>query len=239
MKIKMQFISLIFLSLTACAAGQQGNSSSLMGVDISEAIASGVDSIKKFDATMSGSVKNDFPIEKTGLYNVFKDKPFEDTEASSYLRVALTVLKSPVYHADILPLGGSNPIYETGCFTLSATIWHSKSKKEVIERFDFCTPGDGVYGVPFSNVSLWAIRPIILGILEESSTGLRRTTGPGAPTKSIPTDPRSQKYFKSSNISVNQYDGFMLASILYKMGFDWSELSDRRVWIVEFSDANR
>ncbi len=235
MKVKSFVVCVISLLVSACATDSNGNKSSLMGMDgISSAIANGVDSIKSFDAKMSGTTRNEFPIEKTALFNVFDGKPFDNTEESSYPRVALTVLKSPAFHSTMLPMGGSDTTYDAGCFSLSATIWHSRTRKEVVDRFDFCTPDDGVYEVPLGGVSQWAIRPIIMGVLEDSSTGLRRTTGPGAPTNAVPTDPKAQKYLRSSSISPRQYDGFMFASILYKMGFDWSQLNDRRVWIVGF-----
>lgn len=238
--MKFKYLSVLTLSIlmSACATDSNGNKSAIIRMDsISNSISTGVGSIKSFDAKMSGTVENKFPIEKTGLYNIFEGRPFEDTESSSYPRVAITVLSSPAFHSTIVSSGGSFKNSESGCFSLSATVWHSKSRKEVIDRFDFCTPSDGVYGVPLSGVNMWAIRPVLLGVFEESGTGLRRTTGPGVPTNAIPGDPRAQKYLRSSSIDVTQYDGFMLASILYKMGFDWSQVSDRRVWIVRFPSS--
>jgi hypothetical protein len=238
MKAKSIVVCILSLLMSACATDSSGNKSSLVGMDgISSAISTGVDSIKSFDAKMSGKTLNEFPIEKTVLYNVFEGKPFNNTEDSSYPRVAITVLKSPAFHSTMLPMGGSDRTYDAGCFSLSATIWHGKSRKEVIDRFDFCTPSDGVYGVPLSGVNQWAIRPVLLGVLDETGTGLRRTTGPGVPTNAVPSDPRAQKYLRSTSIDVKQYDGFMLASVLYKMGFDWSQLNDRRVWIVGFPSS--
>ena len=234
----MRYFIFVIFFISGCALDSNGKGGSSLG-DLQSALSGAVSSVKDFDDKISGRVKNDFPIEKTILNNLYDGKPFEDTEGSSYPRVALTVLKSPLFHSDLLPTTGSGLGYDNGCFTLSATVWYGKDKKAVVDRFDFCTPSDGAYGVPLSGLGTWVITQPIIGPLAETSTGAKRTDGPGVPKSSVPNSPKYQKYYRSTWIEPRQYDGFMFASVLYKMGFDWSNHNDKRVWIVKFSDAEK
>lgn len=168
-------------------------------------------------------------IDSTSLKDLFANSPFDRSIKEQYPRVAITVKESPSFHSEMT----FNTVKYEGFYKLKATIWYSKTKSEVIEDFIFCFPDDVVYNIPLSDFSNWALW-IYLG---DDCTGSDRTEGPGIPKDRIPSDLKHRKYFGSTSIDVGTYDGLMVCSLLYKMGFDWGQSGDGRVWITQFLPA--
>jgi len=186
----------------------------------------------------SGGYTN--PLEGTVLKDLFLDYPFDNgidaNGDEQYPKVAFTVHKMPNF-------GNKHSMFETnvnklkkGCWSLSAVVWHSKRKSEKVPSIEWCTPDHIVRKVAYADADAWLGRPAFYPTYKKT-TGAKRTNGPYTPEKAFPTDVRHKRLLGTDRVSVRDYNGKMLASLLYQMGFDWSVASDRRVWIVKFDEA--
>jgi hypothetical protein len=170
----------------------------------------------------------------TELYGIFLKYPY-DTRLSfeqQFPRVALFVLDAPRNHTK--PYGVST---HKACWKLRAKLWRRRDQSKDIESFHWCSPNDIATDVPLSGAAYW-FSGGIPGFAFEN-TGNQRAPGPVPPFSAVPTDLRHQKFWQSAVFGPHTMDGVMLLSLLYHMGFDWSILEDRRVWVVEFAQARR
>jgi len=188
-------------------------------------------------------------IKGTILDNIFVDHTYDENIPfhKQYPRVALTVLSSPEFHAEMPFASSSSTNYKSGCYEVKAKVWHSPDQSTDIEKVVWCSPDNIATGIPLRGAIQWWSGTTILHAklakygtnIGPVSTGKKRTEGPIPPDAPIPDDIVHQKYYSASMLSANTYDGMMVASMLYQMGFDWSYQEDRRVWIVKFNDAQR
>ena len=170
----------------------------------------------------------------TELYGLFIKHPY-DTRLSfeqQFPRVALVVLDAPRNHTK--PYGLS---MHRACWKLRAKLWRRRDQSKDIETFHWCSPHDIATDVPLSGGNQWFLVDSAKGQFE--NTGNQRTPGPVPPFSAVPLDLRHQKFWQSERFGPHTMDGVMLLSLLYHMGFDWSILEDRRVWVVEFAQARR
>lgn len=217
-----------------------------------------IDSAQKGLDTALGSIQGVAPgsngginqgIKGTMLDNIFVDHTYDEDIPfhKQFPRVALTILSSPEFHAEMPAYAPSSTNYKSGCYEVKAKIWHSSEQSTDIEKVVWCSPDNIATGIPLRGAIQWwsgtTILHAKLAKYEKNngpvSTGKKRTEGPIPPDAPIPDDIVHQKYYSASMLSANTYDGMMVASILYQMGFDWSYQEDRRVWIVKFNGAKR
>lgn len=182
--------------------------------------------------------ENNIPIKETN-YITIKDTKlnniFENKQDGTYPRVAVTVVNAPIFHAEGFAMW--NNTHKYGCYDLKATLWQSKTESETIDGFKLCSPDDVVYDVPMEEIQFWGSFTTIYGsTYYEESSGKKRTTGPLVPETPIPQDIKHKTYFFKEFQSTS-YDTLMMGSVLYNMGFDWTDIKDKRVWFVEFEDA--
>ncbi|KFA90571.1 hypothetical protein Q664_27285 [Archangium violaceum Cb vi76] len=166
----------------------------------------------------------------TELYGLFGRYESFNSLASfdqQFPRVALTVIDVPPNHFE-------NFMDPTkSCWRLRAKIWQSMEEYKFVEPFHWCSPRDLLpASVPVDSVEKWFSIKLL-----SFHTGNIRQEGPMPPESALPTDLKHQEFWRSSSFSTNSMNGKMLVSLLYHMGFDWTNLEDRRVWIVEFSQT--
>lgn len=197
------------------------------------ALSEAAGAVKNFEKTLSGDTTPEsyVSIKDTALHGLFSSPNNSET----FPRVAITVLESPPFHAEMLPMG-RNEQHERGCFKLSAVLWRTEKDREDVPEFLWCSHRDIAYGVPMSDVSRWGSYPLMpTSPFEKGNTGRNRTDGPGVPETAIPNDLRHQTYFGGS--MYRSYNLFMIGSVLYEMGFDWTYNRDKRVWFAKFNEA--
>ena len=153
-----------------------------------------------------------------------------------YPKVAFTVKKMPSFDTRHDTFETNLNKIKKGCWSLSAVVWRSRHQHENISNIEWCTPNNVVRNVAYADADVWLQRPAFYPTYKKS-TGTKRTIGPYTPDKAFPSDVRHKRLLGTDNISARNYNGLMLASLLYQMGFDWSVVSDRRVWIVKFEEA--
>jgi hypothetical protein len=174
-------------------------------------------------------------IGSTPLFHLFTNAPYDTTKPfdGQYPRVALTILSSPPNHNQLWQYtAGAH-----GCWTIGAVLWRSKTAPETVTPFVFCVPQDMTTGIPLAFITDWAGRATLH--VSDTTTGNKRTEGPLPPSNPFPTDPAHQMYFAGGHLDSSAMDGAMFGGLLYKMGFDWSNGADRRVWIVKFVAAGQ
>lgn len=175
----------------------------------------------------------------TALYGLYYKYPYDENLPfeQQFPRVALTVLDAPPTQSD------KSSLFRTkSCWKLRAKIWSSRTSSQDVEAFHWCTPRDIAGELPLEGADIWfsigqPSKDICKTCFKYENTGNLRTEGPVPPRTSIPFDLRHQKFWQSSGFGIRQMNGLMLASLLYHMGFDWSVVDDRRVWVVEFIQA--
>jgi len=175
-------------------------------------------------------------LKATALNNIFLDHVFDSKldKSKQYPRVALTVHSEPRFHNTQFPLLHTER-QERGCWSVSAVLWHSSKKSEKVAPFEWCTPKDVAYEVPLGDITYWSLGYASLYGYDE--TGTKRTNGPNPPDKAFPDDVRHKKHFSETNLSPFTYNGVLIASLIYQMGFDWANKPDKRIWVTKFDSA--
>jgi hypothetical protein len=182
------------------------------------------------------------PPELAGL---FVNAPYDRNAPlnNQYPRVAFTVLASPPNHAEMVNIlvtgGGQVP---PACWQLEARIWSSPTVSKDTGPFTICMPGilSVASGVPLGGYDYWLREEatIYRPIQGQQTTGERRTLGPIPPDTVFPEGVRYLGYYRnlpgSEFPSIDSEEGYMWASLLYGMGFDWDIRQDRRVWIYKY-----
>lgn len=199
--------------------------------------------ISDVNKTVAQSSGKDAPEDKvfgsalsgTALQDIFLDSPYDSSKRGDeqWPRVAFTVHEQPEFHSQVTP-GVTGAAYTEGCWTLSAIIWHNETSSEQVEDIRWCTPENVLYEVAKSDASLWFIYSADISF--DKTTGEIRTDGPLPPSRAFPSDMRHKRFFRR-DISIDLYNGEMFAAMIYQIGLNWSDLSDRRVWITKFDDA--
>lgn len=198
-----------------------------------EGVKKGVEAVNE-TSTKSTTLREFRSVEETPLYGLFNQHPW-DENSSAYPRVALTIHKTPPFHKEPSPIGGLTP--KKGCWTMSAVIWHNKSKRENVQKFDLCSTEDMLYGIAMSEYSFWTIGGYDPNTVLHNDFTKKRTQGPKIPEDPIPSDMKHKKFIQKSATAARSYNGYSLVSLFYKMGFDWEEKWDKRVWVVQYDQA--
>jgi len=186
----------------------------------------------------------------TDLKAIFKNPYIDGKPETSWPRVALTVVNSPVNHdrtgfgvapeyglkgardADSLTASHppTNDDWRGSCYDLEAVKWENNVSSQKY-TFRWCAENDMVYNIPFEDVwgrgtkTMWGF-----DYFGEVSTGKKRTVGPNPPDSVLPDDIKHRAYIVMSGL-----DTYMIGSIMYQMGFDWLDDKDRRFWVVKFT----
>ncbi len=220
-------------ALTGCEATEQALNEMAASLDAAFAPTSGA------VASRSGTSGNT-AIDNSALAGLFDNAPYNPQAHfhDQFPRVALTVEKVPPNIQD-----ASMSSEPTGCFELSAVIWRGHDQSETVNDIEWCVPRDGAYGISLADAQLWPGGAHLFSTAPlHESTGNTRTNGPVPPAQPIPSDPKHQRLLGGvalggSTMTFRYLPGFMFYSVLYKMGFDWNEGQDRRVWITRFTEA--
>ena len=214
------FVLFVFI-LSGCTTEALQNSVKSELTKINSAITQAIPNKKENNVPIKET--NYLTIENTKLNNIFENK-----QDGTYPRVAVTVVKAPEFHAE--SFAGRNNHHKYGCYDLKAVLWQSETENEFVDGFKLCSPDDIVYGVSMQKIIWWGSSTL----LYNESSGKKRTTGPLWPETPISQDIKHDVYF-DSNLQFS-YDLFMIGSVLYKMGFNWSDIKDKRVWF-EFEEV--
>jgi len=186
----------------------------------------------------------DIPI---ALRGIFANAPFQDNAplSAQYPHVAFTVISYPANHSLQVGLLATSTATQVprACWTLQATIWTSKRASTTVPDFEVCNPDMIMLtaGVPHAGFDKWLIftRYPTPG-QEGQTTGLERTIGPQPPATPFPAGVAFTAYFGGDPPlpTVSSEEGWMWSSLLYRMGFDWNTVEDRRVWVYKYLGVN-
>lgn len=212
------------------------------------------------DVLNVGPGRNENPLQQHGLANIFPDFDPARPVAEQWPHVAITVLKTPPFHAQngadprsaCYNVGRTNYIGPSrysdgapgcsGCWTLKATVWQSAVRNE-IKTFDWCFPRHANY------LSSGAANHGFIRIAQARETsGVRFTEGPTPPEQIVPLDNAHRRFFQqSASVAIKAGDimwfsttmnGMMLENIGNQMGFGFSP-EDPRLWIAGFAEAQQ
>lgn len=193
--------------------------------DISDTIA---DAIR--DSSPPPDSYHGIDFKDTELFGLFaRYEAFDSRKPADqhFPRVALTVITAPPNHFR------KTMDRTKSCWRLRAKIWLSLEEYRFVEPFDWCTHLHLVPPtVPLDDANAWFSAGV-----NGAHTGNIRTEGPIPPAAAIPTDLKHQEFWGASGFGPASMNGQMLVGLLYHMGLDWTNRGDRRVWIVEFSQA--
>lgn len=168
----------------------------------------------------------------TELYGLFlRHEPFNSNKPADeqFPRVAITVLDAPPIQSHRF----MNPT--KSCWKLRAKIWLDPKEYRFVAPFNWCSPRNLLPApVPLGSANTW-----FYSGGSGANTGNQRNDGPIPPAAAVPTDLRHQTFWGFAGFDTESMNGKMFVSVLYYMGFDWTNGGDRRVWIVEFSQTHR
>ena len=200
-------------------------------------------SLSAFFHTAMAGPGSSIPPELAGI---FTNAPYDPNEklTNQYPRVAFTVLTSPPNHAEMvnnLVVGGA-PV-PPACWQLEARIWPSATVSKDTGPFTICMPGilSVAAGVPLGGFDEWLLAEATLyrPTPGPETTGQRRTLGPIPPDTVFPEGVQYMGYY--GNLPGDEFpssyteEGYMWASLLHGMGFDWDTRQDRRVWVYKYA----
>jgi hypothetical protein len=180
-------------------------------------------------------------IETTPLFGIFSEKPSNTSIPFNrqYPRVALTIVTVPPNAgqnwSQLRYLGGN---VTRACFSLTAVLWTSRKHSEHIPPFSACFPdaGSKYANIPMAGMTDWSQRAGFFAVGVDESTGNRRSDGPVPPSLPVPTSPSYQAFYGGyPTLNAGTMTGGMFATLLLKMGFDWSVAEDRRVWLTRIN----
>ena len=173
-----------------------------------------------------------------GLDHVFAPHPYNASlpPDAQYPKLIFSVLQSPPNHSVVFPgFGGSVP---SACWRLSARLWKSATEKEDIPPFNACLPGilpqKGTNGDAQASVELYT--RWWQSVAKSAPSGRDDPRHP--PSTAFPQGLGYIRYFDSSERPAAPYwksvESWLWAAILYRIDFDTSIISDRRVWIDKY-----
>lgn len=244
------------ISIAALCIGLAGCQTDSPGGGLAGSVQSSLDSVKASingtfqqvggaqagDPAVDGSISGTF--EQTALNKLFASHPYSTKVPfeNQFPRVALTILKAPpnakANWSQAQYFKGKIP---GGCFELSAVIWESRTKSTTVPPFTACFPGGSGDAARFKDYPLrgftdWVGQAQFFASADES-TGNQRTDGPVPPDAPVPNGPRYQAFYGSPWLDAGTLTGGMLAVLLLKMDFDWTQAEDRRVWVTKIVAA--
>ncbi len=232
--------TVIVAVLTGCASQQTGQTQSSSPGVLDQVGQSVQDFGNRVAAAAHGpatpvTTQNTGPtIESTPLFRIFAKAEYDTTKklAVQFPRVALRVLTVPPAHNALWQLQNAS-----GCWTLSATLWKTRTASTPVGPFTICVPRDMPNEIGLGKVLDWAGKAGFHSVSDET-TGNKRTDGPVPPSTPIPKDVGHQHFWAPEGQMVPaKMDAAMFGAVLAKMNFDWSVDADRRVWIVQFDPA--
>jgi len=208
-------------------------------------------SVDQQEATLAENANKEYlRVTDTDLKSIFKNHYIEGKSATSWPRIALTVVNSPANHdrsgfgfatgsgketyRDMAEYRASQPPssddWRGSCYDLEAVKWEDETTSQKY-AFRWCAENDMVYNIPFIDVWNNGVRTVWgFDYFGEISTGKNRTLGPNNPDTILPQDIKHKSY-----LVANGLDTYMVGSVMYQMGFDWLNEKDRRFWVVKFN----
>lgn len=210
------------------------------GLCVTAALLAGCQTVNDVGALASEAIKNaqlrtaearaHAPASLIGspLDGYFKKHPITNSKKpQTWPRVAVTVERATKGVFDTQGIFGKQTLNADDCVFLSVRVWRSATEGQSHDKLRLCA--DELYTrldrVPMYQVKTWARRAFWS---DERDTGSVRGTGPVPPATHFPTDAKLQ------NLWIDDLKNtiFFVGGVLHVMGFDWNDVSDKRVWFV-------
>ncbi|HEX2010472.1 MAG TPA: hypothetical protein VJN44_05990 [Roseateles sp.] len=162
------------------------------------------------------------------LDGLLKKHPITSSQKpETWPRVAITLVQASPGVFKTVSFGGPASLAATDCATYKVQVWTDARTGKGYDNLRLC------YGelyqrlqrVPLYQVPTWGRRSFWP---DERNTGSVRSTGPVPPADHFPSDPMLQQLW------LDQYKNTMafVAGPLAVLGFNWNDVTDKRVWFV-------
>lgn len=229
--------TVLIAGLTGLLAACAGN-----GPNVGEVLQSlGVKKVEPGAANGSSFKPDSAPTQAAGkakpligseIDGLLKKHPITNANRpETWPRVAITVVSAPpsIYKTNLY----TSPVGAQDCATYNVKVWNSPSEGRSYDGLRLC------YGelytrmqrVPMYQVPTWAQRRFWPG---ERNTGSVRNDGPVPPADLFPVDPVIQTLWLDTTKTTLAF----VAGPLYVLGYNWNDISDKRVWFVSLPGPN-
>lgn len=219
--------------LAACAGNGPNMADVLQGLGVKKAEpgAANGSPLAPGSAPTQAAGKNR-PLIGSEIDGLLKKHPITNANRpETWPRVAITVVSAPpsIYKTNLY----TSPVGAQDCATYNVKVWNSPSEGRSYDGLRLC------YGelytrmqrVPMYQVPTWAQRRFWPG---ERNTGSVRNDGPVPPADLFPVDPVIQTLWLDTTKTTLAF----VAGPLYVLGYNWNDISDKRVWFVSLPGPN-
>jgi hypothetical protein len=210
------YLPFIFLSVSACTSAQLGELSTDIKNDLNQKLLG-----------KSAPLPGD-------LDHVFANHPYMANVPgdSQYPKVIFTVVVAPNNHADAFANFGNVP--PKGCWKLSATVWQSATQQRDVPPFQACMPEV----LPQARVTTDLYVRWWSSLITTHAPDSSRSNPARPPATVFPQGLGYVRYFDARRVpaapELLTVESWFWTAILYRLDFDPSVLSDRRVWIAKY-----
>ncbi|HEX6706084.1 MAG TPA: hypothetical protein VF169_15085 [Albitalea sp.] len=159
----------------------------------------------------------DHGISSTELDGIFKKFPITSSQQpQQFPRAAITITSAtPSIFRGNAPRGDE-------CITFDVRLWTSSTQSKSFKDLKMCA-AQRSKDVPFVSLNIW---PGQSGALQ--NTGAVRGEGPQRPATNFPPDPAVvSAWFDRPSRGI-----YFIGSILYQMGYEWTQPGETRAWFV-------
>lgn len=178
-------------------------------------------------------------------------RTFAGLPLNSYPARTMWILidSAPDFHALHRPTGATGaPIREArkGCWTIiiyaiipgqNGVYWNNTSTPQTQSwgPISFCYPDDMYYSVPFDEAAAWSKVPNtnLSGIPKRESNMFAVNVGVPPEHRVLNQDSVALDWFGGDPFAKSTYDAWMIAALMYQMGFDPSNRNDYRLWVAK------
>lgn len=162
------------------------------------------------------------------LDGLLKKHPITSSQKpETWPRVAVKVLSAPPNAFKTVSISNTATINSSDCATYKVTVWTNSTTSKVYDGLRLC------YGelyqrlqrVPLYQVPTWGRRNFWP---DERNTGSVRGEGPVPPFDHFPNDPQLQDLWLDAYKNTIAF----VAGPLAVLGYNWNDVTDKRVWFV-------